>query len=111
MFLDFHFVVIYILKGCSKEKMGTEMISQPAQQRNKFLSFNLDYSRVEIGSVTRRRRVKLWSSTANPPQRSKWAEIGSPLGDKCRYKMNIINHILKKKVFFEKYSNFMIINC
>jgi len=25
--------------------------------------------------------------------------------------MNIINHILKKKVFFEKYSNFMIINC
>jgi len=30
--------------------------------------------------------VTLWLSTANPPQRSKWAEIGSPLGKKCRYK-------------------------
>ena len=77
----------------------------------KIITTSLDYSRVEIGSVTRRRRVKLWLSTANPSQRSKWAEIGSPLGKKCRYKMNIINHILKKKVFFEKYSNFMIINC
>ena len=41
---------------------------------------NLDYSRVELGPVTRRRRVMLWLSTANPPQRSKWAEIDSPLG-------------------------------
>jgi hypothetical protein len=48
------------------------------------LLLGLDYSRVELGAVTRRRRVKLWFSTANPPQRSKWAEIGSPLGKQCR---------------------------
>ena len=41
---------------------------------------NLDYSRVELGSDTRRRQVKLWLSTANLPQRSRWAEIGSPSG-------------------------------
>ena len=56
----------------------------------KFKFTNLDYSRVEMGPVTRCRRVKLWSSTANPPQRSKWAEIGSPLGKKCRYEMDIV---------------------
>jgi len=58
---------------------------------------NLDYSRVELGPVTRHRRLKLWLSTANPPQHSKWAEIGSPLGKKCRYKMDIvINNLMKK---------------
>ena len=57
---------------------------------------NLDYSRVELGPVTRRRRVKLWLPTANPP-RSKWAEIGLPLGKKYRYKMDIvINNLMKK---------------
>jgi len=40
----------------------------------------LDYSRVEIAADARRRPMKLWSSTANGPQRSRCGEIGSPIG-------------------------------
>jgi len=38
-------------------------------------------------------------------------DFGLPLGKKCRYKINIVKHKLKKKVFSEKYCNFVIINC
>ena len=76
-----------------------------------FYLFNLDYSRVELGPITRRRQVKLWLSPANPPHHSKWDEIGPPLGKKGRYQMNIVKHNPKKKVFSGKYSNFLIINC
>ena len=58
--------------------------------RPSYRVINLDYSRVEMDAVTRRRQVKLWLSTANLPQRNKWAEIDSPLGKKCRYKMDIV---------------------
>jgi hypothetical protein len=40
--------------------------------------FDLDYSRVEVAVDARRRPMKLWSSTTNGPQRSKYGEIDSP---------------------------------
>ncbi len=40
--------------------------------------FNLDYSRVEVTADARRRSMKLWSSTAIGPQRSRCSKIGPP---------------------------------
>ena len=47
---------------------------------NLYIFAILDYSRVEVAVDARRRSMKLWSSTANGPQRSRCGEIGSPKG-------------------------------
>jgi len=49
-----------------------------------FVLINLDYSRVEVAADARRQAMKLWSSTANGLQRSRWGEIDSLPGKKCR---------------------------
>ncbi len=41
---------------------------------------SLNYSRVEVAANARRRRMKLWFTTANGLQRSRSCEIGSPVG-------------------------------
>jgi len=46
--------------------------------------------------------VKLWLSTAIPPQRNKWAEIDSPLGKKCRSEMNNCKKYSDEKSIFWK---------
>jgi len=46
--------------------------------------------------------VKLWLSTASPPQRRKWAEIGSPSGKKCRSEMNNCKNYSDEKSVFWK---------
>jgi hypothetical protein len=42
----------------------------------------VDYLRVKIATDARRQLMKLWSSTTNELQRSRWGDIGSPVGEK-----------------------------
>jgi hypothetical protein len=54
--------------------------------------FNLNYSQVEVAADRRRRPVKLWSSTANGPQRTRCGEIGSPEREKMPMIIDYLIH-------------------
>ena len=48
------------------------------------ITTNLDYSRIKNATDARRRRMKLYSCTANASQQSRWGIIDSPpWGKKC----------------------------